>query len=193
MDGRDFFFSNEYPLVRFLEKNGYDVSYLSGVDTDRNGAQLLNHKVFLSVGHDEYWSGAQRANVEAARDAGVNLQFLSGNEVYWRTRMEPSPVDGAAGRTITSYKETWANGKIDPSTEWTGTWRDPRYAAPANGGRPAGERADRDDVHVQLHGPADHGQRRRGQIAALAQHLPGDARRRELRGAGAAHHRLRVR
>ncbi|MDP9982906.1 hypothetical protein J2W14_002308 [Pseudarthrobacter oxydans] len=134
MDGRDFYFSNEYPLVRFLEKNGYDVSYISGVDTDRNGAQLLNHKVFLSVGHDEYWSGAQRANVEAARDAGVNLQFLSGNEVYWRTRMEPSPVDGAAGRTITSYKETWANGKIDPSTEWTGTWRDPRYAAQANGG-----------------------------------------------------------
>ncbi|KUM41157.1 DUF4082 domain-containing protein [Arthrobacter sp. EPSL27] len=134
MAGRDFYFSNEYPLVRFLEKNGYDVSYISGVDTDRNGAQLLNHKVFLSVGHDEYWSGAQRANVEAARDAGVNLQFLSGNEVYWRTRLEPSPVDGAAGRTITSYKETWANGKIDPSTGWTGTWRDPRYAAPANGG-----------------------------------------------------------
>jgi hypothetical protein len=132
--GRDFFFSNEYPLVRFLEKNGYDVSYISGVDTDRNGAGLLNHKVFLSVGHDEYWSGAQRANVEAARDAGVNLQFLSGNEMYWRTRLEPSPVDGAGQRTITTYKETWANAKIDPSPEWTGTWRDPRFAAPANGG-----------------------------------------------------------
>ena len=154
MDGRDFYFSNEYPLVRFLEKNGYDVSYLSGVDTDRNGAQLLNHKVFLSVGHDEYWSGAQRANVEAARDAGVNLQFLSGNEMYWRTRMEPSPVDGAAGRTITSYKETWANGKIDPSTEWTGTWRDPRYAAPANGGGLPENALDRYHVRVQFHGSA---------------------------------------
>ncbi|MEK0156356.1 DUF4082 domain-containing protein [Arthrobacter oryzae] len=132
--GRDFYFGNEYPLVRFLEKNGYDVSYISGVDTHRNGAQLLNHKVFLSVGHDEYWSGPQRANVEAARDAGVNLQFLSGNEMYWRTRYEPSQVDGTAYRTITSYKETWSNGKIDPSTEWTGTWRDPRYASQANGG-----------------------------------------------------------
>ncbi|KQR82505.1 hypothetical protein ASF98_00335 [Arthrobacter sp. Leaf337] len=132
--GRDFYFGNEYPLVRFLEKNGYDVSYISGVDTHRNGAQLLNHKVFLSVGHDEYWSGPQRANVEAARDAGVNLQFLSGNEMYWRTRYEPSQVDGAAFRTITSYKETWSNGKIDPSTEWTGTWRDPRFASRANGG-----------------------------------------------------------
>ncbi|MEV4988626.1 DUF4082 domain-containing protein [Pseudarthrobacter sp. LMD1-1-1.1] len=133
-DGRDFYFSNEYPLVRFLEKNGYDVSYISGVDTDRNGSLLLNHKVFLSVGHDEYWSGAQRANVEKARDAGVNMQFLSGNEAYWRTRYEPSKTDGAAYRTLVSYKETWSNAKIDPSTEWTGTWRDPRYAAPANGG-----------------------------------------------------------
>ena len=133
-DGRDFYFSNEYPLVRFLEKNGYDVTYISGVDTDRRGNLLTNHKVFLSVGHDEYWSGAQRSNVEAARDAGVNLQFLSGNEIYWRTRYEPSPVDGTSYRTITSYKETWAGGKIDPSTEWTGTWRDPRFAAQANGG-----------------------------------------------------------
>ncbi|MCU1518058.1 MAG: hypothetical protein JWQ75_2779, partial [Pseudarthrobacter sp.] len=133
-DGRDFYFSNEYPMVRFLEKNGYDVSYISGVDTDRSGGLLLNHKTFLSVGHDEYWSGAQRANVTTARDAGVNLQFLSGNEMYWRTRYESSAVDGAGYRTITSYKETWANGKIDPSTEWTGTWRDPRYASQANGG-----------------------------------------------------------
>ena len=134
VNGRDFYFSNEYPAVRFLEKNGYDVSYFSGVDTDRFGASLKNHKVFLSVGHDEYWSGAQRSNVEAARDAGVNLQFLSGNEVYWRTRYEPSADSSAtAYRTLVSYKETWGNRKIDPSAQWTGTWRDPRFASAANG------------------------------------------------------------
>lgn len=132
--GRDFYFANEYPMVRFLEQNGYNVSYISGLDADRNGAELLNHKVFLSVGHDEYWSGPQRANVTAARDAGVNLQFLSGNEMYWRTRFEPSSVDGAAGRTLTCYKETWANEKIDPTAQWTGTWRDPRFASQSNGG-----------------------------------------------------------
>ena len=54
--GRDFFFANEYPMVRFLERNGYDVSYIAGVDTDRRGNLLKNHKAFLSVGHDEYWS-----------------------------------------------------------------------------------------------------------------------------------------
>src|SRR3546814_11926122 len=73
-----------------MERNGYDISYIAGVDTDRRGQELLNHNVFLSVGHDEYWSGEQRANIEAARDAGVNLQFLTVNEGYWRTRYEHS-------------------------------------------------------------------------------------------------------
>ncbi|MFE6735653.1 DUF4082 domain-containing protein [Microbacterium sp. NPDC057650] len=135
MAGRDFYFSSEYATVRFLERNGYDMTYMAGVDTDRYGAQLLNHKVFLSVGHDEYWSGAQRKNVEAARDAGVNLQFLSGNEIYWRTRYEPSAdVSKTPYRTLVSYKETWANAKIDPTSQWTGTWRDPRFAGAGNGG-----------------------------------------------------------
>jgi hypothetical protein len=34
------------------------------------------------------------------------------------------------------YKETWDGAKIDPSSEWTGTWRDPRFSPPSNGGRP---------------------------------------------------------
>ena len=134
VDGRDAYFASEYAMVRFLEQNGYDTTYISGVDTDRHGSLLTNHKVFLSVGHDEYWSGAQRANISAAADAGVNVQFLSGNDDYWRTRYEPSTTDNTDYRTITSYKETWSNAKIDPSTEWTGTWRDPRFASPANGG-----------------------------------------------------------
>ncbi|MEU4695236.1 N,N-dimethylformamidase beta subunit family domain-containing protein [Actinoplanes sp. NPDC023714] len=126
----DFVFNAEYPMVRWLEANGYDVSYIAGVDADRSGPLLKNHKAFLSVGHDEYWSGQQRANVEAARDAGVNLAFLSGNEVFWKTRWE----DGY--RTMVCYKETHANGKIDPTAAWTGTWRDPRFSPPADGGRP---------------------------------------------------------
>ena len=133
--GRDFFFSNEYPLVRFLERNGYDVSYISGVDAHRRGNLIKNHKVYLSVGHDEYWSGAQRANVLAARDAGVNLQFLAGNEMYWRVRYEDS-LDSShtPHRTLVTYKETWDRRKSDPSPESTATWRDPRYAPAAQGG-----------------------------------------------------------
>ena len=50
-----------YPLIRWLERNGYDVSYWTGVDADRHGAALLTgrHRLFISNGHDEYWSGPQ--------------------------------------------------------------------------------------------------------------------------------------
>ncbi|KQW48025.1 hypothetical protein ASC77_16660 [Nocardioides sp. Root1257] len=135
----DFVFNAEYPMVRWLESNGYDVSYTSGVDTDRRGSELLEHQAFLSVGHDEYWSGQQRANVEAARAAGVDLAFFSGNEIFWKTRWENS-VDGSGTpyRTLVSYKETHANAAIDPQDPptATATWRDPRFGAPADGARP---------------------------------------------------------
>src|SRR3984893_8447612 len=134
---QDFVFAAEYSAIRWLEANGYDVCYISGVDTDRNGAELLNHKVFTSTGHDEYWSGGQRANVEAARAAGVNLAFMSGNEGFWKTRLEPS-IDPTAKpyRTLVCYKETRDSAKIDPTSTWTGSWRDPRFSPPADGGRP---------------------------------------------------------
>jgi hypothetical protein len=135
----DFVFNAEYPMVRFLEANGYDVSYTAGADTERRGGLLRNHKAFLSVGHDEYWSAGQRGNVEAARDAGVHLAFFSGNEAFWKTRWENS-IDGSgtAHRTLVCYKETHANAVIDPQDPptWTGTWRDPRFSPPADGGRP---------------------------------------------------------
>jgi hypothetical protein len=135
--GQDWVFNSEYPMVRWLEANGYDMSYTTGVDMDRAGGLLMNHRVFLSVGHDEYWSGAQRSHVEAARNAGVNLAFFSGNEIFWKTRWEPSmDGSGTAHRTLVNYKETLANAKIDPTTTWTGTWRDPRFSAPPEGGRP---------------------------------------------------------
>ncbi len=128
--GRDFVWGADYPAVRWMEANGYSVSYTSGVDTHRYGAELLEHKVFLSAGHDEYWSGQQRANVEAARDQGVNLMFLGGNDVYWRTRWATS-IDASqtANRTMVCYKETFSNQELDPSAEWTGTFRDPRWAS----------------------------------------------------------------
>ncbi|OWV89904.1 Mo-co oxidoreductase dimerization domain protein [Rhizobium sp. R635] len=126
----DYIFGVESSAISWLEQNGYDVSYISGVDATRSGALLLNHDAYLSVGHDEYWSAEQRANVEAARDAGVNLAFWSGNECYWKVRWESS-IDGSgqAYRTMVCYKETWGTS-TDPSNVGTGTWRDPRYADP---------------------------------------------------------------
>lgn len=138
----DFLFGAEYAAIYWLEQNGYDVSYIAGVDVSRSPSSLLQHKIFTSTGHDEYWDTIARENVRAARAAGVNLAFMSGNEVYWKTRWEPS-IDGSATpyRTLVCYKETRHNSPLDPfdaspTWTWTGTWRDPRNSPPADGGKP---------------------------------------------------------
>ena len=132
-------FGAEFAMVQWLEANGYDVTYFTGIDASRNGSLILNHKIYMDSGHDEYWSGPQRANVQAARDAGVNLAFFSGNTMFWKTRWENS-IDGTntANRTLVCYKETLAFAQIDPQDPptWTGTWRDPSFSPPSDGGKP---------------------------------------------------------
>ncbi len=132
----NFIFNAEFPMLKFLERNGYDVSYTTDVDSARRGGLIKNHQVFMAVGHDEYWSNEQRANVEAAREAGVHLAFLTGNEIFWKTRWEksidPSRTDW---RTVASFKETKGT-QDDGLNDWTGTWRDPRMSPPQDGGRP---------------------------------------------------------
>ena len=94
----------------------------------RNSVETLSrHRLFLSVGHDEYWSGQQRRKIEEARDSGrgLNLAFFSGNEVFWRVRWENNY------RHMVVYKESQEKVKIDPMLdEWTGTWRDGRPINP---------------------------------------------------------------
>ncbi|MCJ0874387.1 DUF4082 domain-containing protein [Streptomyces sp. AP-93] len=138
--GENGIYGSEYQMVAWLERNGYDVSYMSGIDMSTMGAtQLQNHKVFMSSGHDEYWTQDQFTNALNARHAGVNQTYFAGNEVFWKTRLAPS-IDGAntANRTLVCYKETklsfpQPNGIPDPSGIWTGTFMDP---ASATNGRP---------------------------------------------------------
>lgn len=139
VEPQDWLFTAEYPMIRWLERNGYDVSYTTDFDSGMRGAEILEHQAFLSVGHDEYWSQEQRDAVEAARDAGVHLGFFSGNEIYWKIRMEDSTQDAAEHdrRTMVVYKEgtaapggpdehgrCYANFVCDPSPVWTGLWRE---------------------------------------------------------------------
>jgi hypothetical protein len=87
----------EHPLAFWMEKEGYDVSYISNTDTHADAATLLRTRGFLSVGHDEYWTDAMYKNVMAARDAGVNLLFLSGNSVNGKVYLAPA-TDGRPNR-----------------------------------------------------------------------------------------------
>ena len=129
--GQNGVFGSEFALLYWLEENGYDVSYISGIDATTDPASVSNHKVYISSGHDEYWNQAQFTNVMNARKAGQNQIFMSGNEVFWRTRFENS-IDGTntPNRTLTTYKMTKlygttpVDGVPDPSGQWTGTWMD---------------------------------------------------------------------
>ena len=132
-------FYAEYQLIRFLERNGYDMSYVSGHDLDASPSLLQNHKVVISSGHDEYWSPGERQAVESARNAGVNLAFFSGNEMFWKTRWgNSSEGSNTPYRTLTTYKDTHFPTPADPQgpSVTTSTWRDPRFSPPGDAGRP---------------------------------------------------------
>ncbi len=103
----------EYNMIRWLESQGYDVSYCTNMDISINPLQLYSQKIFLSVGHDEYWSMEQRNNVEQARDNGINLAFFSANTAYWRVRFDPAS-SGQANRVMTIYKDTTGIGTSEP-------------------------------------------------------------------------------
>jgi hypothetical protein len=89
----------EYPLSYWMEQQGYDVSYISNMDTHRHGPRLQRAKGFISVGHDEYWTREMYANVSEARDAGVNLAFMSGNTMLFTVPLLPS-TEGQPHRII---------------------------------------------------------------------------------------------
>ncbi len=97
-------FSYEYPAVRFLEREGYDVTYATDVNVHENSSLLLSHKADLIFGHGEYWSWEIRTNVVAARDKGVSLGIFAANTCYWQVRYEPSVAGGVADRTLVGYE-----------------------------------------------------------------------------------------
>lgn len=134
----NYFYRAEYPMARWLEQQGYDVTYSTTQDTHRAGKPgatntLLDHKIFISVGHDEYWSQEMRDAITAARDAGVHLGFFTANTAYWRIRFEPDPLTKEPDSVMVVYKTT-ESGPVDSSGFHTGTWRDPAGANdPENG------------------------------------------------------------
>ena len=69
----------EFPLAFWMESLGYDVTYISNLDTHTDPQGLRRARGWLSVGHDEYYSRAMFDNLKAAVADGLSLAFLSGN------------------------------------------------------------------------------------------------------------------
>ena len=88
----------EFPLCYWLEKEGYNVSYVSNSDLI-NDDVIDGAKVFLSVGHDEYWDTAQYETIRNAISDGLNVLWLCGNSVFIDSPFSPSSA-GVANRII---------------------------------------------------------------------------------------------
>ncbi len=75
------YFLWEFPFAYWMESLGYDLTYISNLDTHHDPAGLKRAKGFLSIGHDEYWTIEMYNNIKKAIDEGLNVGFFSGNAV----------------------------------------------------------------------------------------------------------------
>ncbi|HKQ19403.1 MAG TPA: N,N-dimethylformamidase beta subunit family domain-containing protein, partial [Candidatus Eisenbacteria bacterium] len=73
----------EYPMIRWLEREGYDVAYATTIDLDADSTTIDGRRAILVAGHDEYWTRGVRDRFEAARNRAVNLAFFGANLGYW--------------------------------------------------------------------------------------------------------------
>jgi hypothetical protein len=97
--GSGMFLYVEHEGVQWLEDHGYDVEYFSSNDIGGAVNRIGNHRLYITVGHDEYATMAVLDRLEAAMEAGTSLAFLSGNTMPWQIRYEEN------GRVIVGYKE----------------------------------------------------------------------------------------
>src|SRR5215470_17471429 len=94
---------NAIKLAEYLTlSGGLELAYVTSMDVAADPALLSGASALISMGHDEYWTPGERANVTAARDKGVNLAFLGANAMFRRTRLEATTVGNA--RLVTCYK-----------------------------------------------------------------------------------------
>ena len=108
--GAGLFLRWEYPMVRWLEENGYDVSYTTDVSVDENPSQLLNHKGVILTGHNEYWSLAMYNGFQQAVNDGVNFAVFGGDTGSWQVRYLPE------GSNPDGIEVCYKDASLDPMT-----------------------------------------------------------------------------
>lgn len=98
------------PLVRWLEKNGIAADFCTSLDLHADAAALTGYQLFLTAGHDEYWSRPMRDKLDAMVAAGGNAAIFSGNTCWWQVRF--AAAGSVANRIMVCYKSKTA----DPDT-----------------------------------------------------------------------------
>jgi hypothetical protein len=117
----------ERDLVRWAESNGYELDVAISEDLEQHPDVLEGHALYLSVGHDEYWSWGMREALDAFTDAGGNAAILSGNTCFWQVRFGP----GHRAMTCFKYRADEDPVVGTPNERLvTGPWSDRRIAWP---------------------------------------------------------------
>jgi hypothetical protein len=125
LNGADMFLTYERNVIKLAESMGLPVAYVTSMDIAADAHLLDGASALVSMGHDEYWTPAERANVTAARDKGVNLAFMGANAMFRRTRLAATPLGDA--RMVICYKTSYAEDPmygVDNSLV-TSDWREP--------------------------------------------------------------------
>ena len=119
------FDSFEPALIEFLERNGYDVSYVADTDLNADPTLLKRHRGIVLSSHPEYWTRTMFDGLRSARDAGVNIASIAANALYWPVRLE-STTAGTASRIIVAYKAVRPDpiGASNPSLRTDRRFRD---------------------------------------------------------------------
>jgi len=101
---RDIFLGTDYLLIRWLEETGYDVTYLTDYDYHL-GRGPDPQVAWLFAGHSEYWTWPMWLRATAARDRGISLGFLGGNDIYWLIRYETVSVNRMDAPVVVCYRD----------------------------------------------------------------------------------------
>jgi hypothetical protein len=119
--------------VRFLERHGYDVTYLADADVATTSDGVVDRaRTLVFLGHAEYWPWAMYDRVEALRDGGHHLAFLSANNAYWNVRLLPGQTLGRP-RSVINCDRTTDNPAASGFADLTGRFRDAPLNRPENG------------------------------------------------------------
>jgi hypothetical protein len=95
----------DYVLVRWLEQNAYDATYMTDYDFHGGLGGDSATVAWLFAGHSEYWTWPMWLRANAARNQGINLAFLGGNDSYWVTRFETVSVNGLETPVVVCYRD----------------------------------------------------------------------------------------
>ena len=117
----------ERPFVHWATANGYRLDVAISTDLEQHPEVLDGHRLFVCVGHDEYWSWGMRDALDAHTAAGGNAAILSGNTCCWQVRFEDDH------RAMTSYKYRADEDPVVGTPQehlLSGAWWDRRIGRP---------------------------------------------------------------